>query len=118
MAELNSELSPVQINLRYHGKITPVLFSMGDWKLILSKPQWTITNCSRHDGCKQLYLKRRVRDENGRRVTQYLHRVIMNALPGFVVDHLNGDGLDNRRGNLRVTTQKENAKAERQNHKR
>lgn len=39
---------------------------------------------------------------------RHLHREIMHPPPGFVVDHKNGDGLDNRRKNLRVVTQSEN----------
>ncbi len=35
--------------------------------------------------------------------TIYLHRVILNALDSLIVDHINGDGLDNRRCNLRLT---------------
>lgn len=37
-----------------------------------------------------------------------LHRVIANPPPGFVVDHINRNKLDNRRMNLRVCTQSEN----------
>lgn len=37
-----------------------------------------------------------------------MHREIMKPPPGFVVDHINGDGLDNRRQNLRICTTKQN----------
>lgn len=37
-----------------------------------------------------------------------LHRLVMNAPEGSVVDHLNGKPLDNRKSNLRITTQLEN----------
>lgn len=37
-----------------------------------------------------------------------LHRLIMKAKPGQVVDHLNGIGLDCRKVNLKLTTQANN----------
>lgn len=38
----------------------------------------------------------------------YMHRVIMDALKGLVVDHINGNPLDNRKANLRICTNAQN----------
>ena len=49
-------------------------------------------------------------DLKGGKKTMYMHRFIMNPPSDMQVDHINGDGLDNRRVNLRVCTQSQNLK--------
>lgn len=44
--------------------------------------------------------------QNG--ITFRMHRVIMNNPKGKEIDHINGNGLDNRRANLRLATTSEN----------
>lgn len=39
----------------------------------------------------------------------YVHRLILEPKEGEVVDHINGDPLDNRRSNLRICTVQENS---------
>ena len=67
----------------------------------LRKYSWNL-----HQTKNRIYAKTQIA---GR--TVYMHRFIANAPadPKLVVDHKNGDGLDNRRSNLRIATWRQNA---------
>jgi hypothetical protein len=63
----------------------------------LSRYNWRATGGDSSYACCEI---------GGKKV--YMHRLIMNPPAGMVVDHINGNRWDNRRGNLRVCTQAEN----------
>lgn len=57
---------------------------------------------------KHGYAARTVRS-GGLKKNVYMHRFIMGAKRGEVIDHKNRNTLDNRRGNLRICTVRDNA---------
>ncbi|MBA7615651.1 hypothetical protein ES703_22936 [subsurface metagenome] len=76
-------------------------FTIVDTELlrILNLYRWSLLIT--HD--KKRYARRY---ENGQ--TIYMHREIMNAPSNMEIDHKNGNGLDNRKENLRLSTKSEN----------
>lgn len=57
------------------------------------------------------YAARAIPNINGKRKQRiiYMHRIIIGAEKGELVDHINGNGLDNRINNLRLATYSQNA---------
>jgi hypothetical protein len=78
-------------------KPCPFLYDQEDAELVTAH-RWHIKRCRRTS-----YVARST-TENGKRRCIYLHREIMRPPDGMEIDHINGDGLDNRRPNLRVVS--------------
>ena len=53
------------------------------------------------------YLKANILTEIGKSTVEF-HKLILSAPDGLEIDHVNRNGLDNRRSNLRIVSHKEN----------
>lgn len=70
---------------------------------LLNQYSWFAVKC----GPTKLYAHARGH-RTGKKVL--MHRLLMSPPAGSVVHHRNNDGLDNRRANLEVTSQRQNAR--------
>jgi hypothetical protein len=86
-----------RINSRNQGKFAIVDDEDFEW---LNQWDWTAVSTHRLNGGYAM------RMANGK--TILMHRLIMRAPEGVEIDHVNGNGLDNRRGNLRFATPEQN----------
>ena len=74
-----------------------------DW---LTKWKWKVNWHGKLNDRRYASRRRRV---NGGQARVYMHRVITAAPPHLHVDHIDGDGLNNVRANLRLVTPKQNS---------
>lgn len=82
------------------------LIDLDDWSLVRGRKWHAIK--SRVVGL--FYAVTNSPRADGRRTMIQMHRVILSATSGDVVDHINSDGLDNRRDNIRICSSAENAR--------
>jgi hypothetical protein len=72
----------------------------------LSKYKWRLC---RTKGKNVLYAERSIRLPGGKYSRILMHRQLIEVPEGYIIDHINGCGLDNRRANLRLATVAQNA---------
>jgi hypothetical protein len=81
----------------------------GEWTILdaedyyrLNNFKWFLTG-----RLHKFYAARTIKIDGRTKITR-MHRDIMNPPDNLVVDHINSDGLDNRRQNLRLATKSQN----------
>ena len=91
--------------IRYGGAFRRIPLTRGRYAIVdcadyahLSYFKWHL-----FDSGNNLYAVRTHRRRN-----IFMHRFIMNPPTGSIVDHINRNGLDNRRSNLRIVTNRQN----------
>lgn len=93
------------------GKVATV--DLEDWERMNTKYKWQAQK-SRNT----FYAIRSISLEKGRgckKRTERMHRIIMGAKQGQIIDHIDGNGLNNTRENLRFVTLSENQRNRRPN---
>ena len=74
----------------------------------LSEHKWYVSNYSKNN---TQYAKRNTKKcESEKQRTMRMHRLIMNCSLDMMVDHIDGNGLNNQRSNLRLATRSENGR--------
>lgn len=104
--EINGAVTTIFIERR-NGDVYNVLIDTEDLpKLLSDGGSWCVDLPYE---CKELarkpYAIRNASTTNGKRKFVKLHRELVNAPDEYLVDHINGNTLDNRKSNLRVTDQ-------------
>ena len=84
------------------------IIDVGDVQLV-ERWNWHAQVKQRSDGNSAIvYAMRGETVSVNRRVKVYMHRVIAETPEGFETDHIDGNGLNNRRANLRAATREQN----------
>lgn len=77
--------------------------------VLVKKHKWFAKKDYHTYGTEKFYANTRIVVEGKPKIIQ-MHRIILGAEEGQLVDHKNGDGLDNRRENLRFASYSDNAR--------
>ena len=87
-----------------------IYLGCGEWTILdvddfyrFGNLKWTLNGTK-----KKFYAVSGIKDKNGNFKMVRLHRLIMNEPKGLLVDHKNGNSLNNLRANLRAATRSQN----------
>lgn len=103
------------LRLKNHGRDKPPAAESDDVRFIpLTQGKFAIVDAEDYERLSKYkwYLKNLGYNSYAYRTDNYrkraMHREIMNAPDGMVVDHIDGNGLNNSKSNLRICTQAQN----------
>jgi hypothetical protein len=97
--------------IRVYGQVAYVPLTKGFTAIVSAEDAYLVGryNWSALKGRGTVYAVRSERVA-GKNRTVYMHRAVLSASPWLDVDHIDGDGLNNTRQNLREATRSENSR--------
>jgi hypothetical protein len=84
-----------------------------DYDRLMKMGAWCVNvegKGSRFYAVRDIVIQKKTQKTTYKRKRVRMHRIIMNAPDGVLIDHVDGDGLNNRKKNLRFATHQENMK--------
>lgn len=102
----NSKRRPIVIE----GDVAYIYGANGKRAIIDAEDVWVVDgrNWDVQVGAHPYFKRMHRNQDTGARTLVYLHRLIMRAGRGSIIDHVNRNPLDNRKSNLRFVTAKQN----------
>jgi len=91
----------IKVNSKKYGKKI-ILIDDEDYELIKDYT-WCVVKDS-----NTFYSLTHIKTNKYKKKNIFLHRLIMNLKKGEICDHINGNGLDNRKSNLRLCSYQQN----------
>lgn len=95
-----------------------MIFKVREFEILIDDEDWDMVSQYRWNVAIKKgtpYIQSSVKNEDGDKITKQLAREILNAPKGTIVDHKDGNTLDNRKQNLRLSDQRTNAQNMRSN---
>jgi DNA polymerase-1 len=112
LAWLGVRVALVYRRVRYGYAFRRIPLTRGKYAIVdpddyerLSRYKWHVSG-----GSGTPYAVRAVRTESGKYAPMAMHRMVLSVAQGMLVDHINRNGLDERKANLRPATYSENGR--------
>ena len=108
---MRGDVTVIFIESKKYGIIEVLIDTEDLSKVFLENTSWFASYDKALDG----FYIRTLKTENFKRTRKRIHRVIMGNPKGLVIDHRDGNTLDNRKNNLRSVPQSVNVKNKKKN---
>jgi len=98
--------------IRYGYPFRRIPLTKGKYAIVDPDDYWRLRQYKwqavENNSARTFYASRWLRRDDEKSLSTLMHRQIMNVPPHILIDHVNHNGLDNRKANLRLATRAQN----------